>query len=327
MQAMHRALEGELGAKKHAYYVADGVKCLKLTETKLVKWITNLEKEEVLRVTQAHSTDVVLLGLAERGVKIQYAHWHSTGLEKNLPPEAIATGFYNLPQDIFRDFKPRADLAQLRHLVDARLALMEHRKADFLRLGALKRSIGLADEDSLPKQLQIVEDELLADKRKFETPVDKKLSEVAESIPECVAFNAASGVADSWVTSGTVVAFLGDISRFPMVSSLWHYCGQHVVEGLAPKRKRGEPGTWHPRVRTALWLLGTSIIKNRNNRWRPVYEQFLDKELQEHDVKHPGCKTKQGHCGARARRRVVKEILKEFYLTVCGETEDVLKPI
>lgn len=46
----------------------------------------------------------------------------------------------------------------------------------------------------------------------------------------------------------------GDISRFPTVSKLWKYLGLHVVDGHAPKRKKGESwthtecGFWHLRT-------------------------------------------------------------------------------
>lgn len=312
--ALHRTYEGEPGEKQTVFYIATPSEVKRLTGAKAAKWAETFTG--ILRVTQAHSTDVVLLDLAERGVDIQTAHWHATGIASNLAPEEIAKAFAAVDASVFRPFVSRPDLAELRTVVDSRLAIMEHRKADLLRLSALKRTIGLSDEDEVPEILKAVADEINADKRKFETPVDKHLAKIAQGIPECVLFNAAAGVADGWATAATMMAFLGDISRFPTVSALWHYCGYHVVDGHAPHREHGKPGTWNPRLRTALWQLGVSIIKNRENRWRLPYEKFVAEELLVHEQKHPGCKTIQGHCGARARRRIVKEILKEFYSSV-----------
>ena len=123
----------------------------------------------------------------------------------------------------------------------------------------------------------------------------------------------------SWITAASIVAYAGDVDRFETVASFWHYFGQHVIDGHAPKRKAGSPVTWSPKGRTAVYLMGDSIIKNRNNKWRAFYDEALATEKETHEVKHPGCKTPLGHCGARARRRMVKEILKQFFLAVKGE--------
>ena len=69
--------------------------------------------------------------------------------------------------------------------------------------------------------------------------------------------------------------------------------------------------------------MAISIIKNRSNRWRPVYEKYLERELGRHDEICPKCETKQGHCGAMARRRVVQDILKEFWLVCNGQGASV----
>ncbi len=313
MLTLHRSYEGEPGSKAHVFYVMDGQKVQRLTGAKAARWSSALRKETRLLATQAHSTDAVLLEMSGRGVRIFYIHWHAAGLPKNLAPEEIAARFSAIPEDQLRPFKPRPDLAELRHLVDARRAILEHRKADQLRLSALRRSIGLSDDDEMPDHLKAIEEEIKADKRSFETPVDRQLAKIGSKIAECQIFNRVSGLSDGYITAATVMAYLGDLGRFPTVSALWHYCGQHVVEGAAPRRKRGEAGDWNPKLRTALWLLGTSMIKNTNNKWRTIYEQFRDAELALHDLKHPKCPTKQGHCGARARRKIIKEILKEFW--------------
>lgn len=317
MLALHRGWEDH----RRLWFVADKDKVKKLTEAAAAKWTEKLKKGSVLRVTQAHSTDVVLLDLANRGVKIRYAHWHSTGVEKNLPSDQVALRFAALPDELFKEFTPRPDLANLRFNVDIRRAILDMRKADELRLLALMRNQGFGPEDKLPPALQDYRDAIDKMRAEAERPQQRDVEKIAAEVEECKIFNDVAGIADGYMTAGEVVSRLGDISRFPTVSSLWHYCGFHVVDGKSAKRKRGEAGSWNPRVRTALWNLGNSIIKNRENPWRASYERFRDEELAAHDVKCPNCKTKDGHCGARARRRVVKEILKEFYARTSGQSK------
>ena len=315
MLTVHRAFEGEVGEKQKVYYVADGKAVKKLKGAKALAWAEKLQRGEKLLLTAAHAADMVLVNLAfSQGIELYSIHWHASGVEKGLPAQDIAEKFAAIPEDRLLPFRPNLEITKLRQLVHSRRAILDIRKAGQQRLKALGKNVGLDDDDELPPEFQAVESELKDAKSKEETPVNKDITELAQQIPECQAFNLIAGMKDGWISSAGIVSYIGDPQRFPSVAALWHYAGLHVVDGHSPKRKRGENSSWHAKLREALWQLVDSLIKNRENRWRPEYERFLTAELAAHDTKHPKCPAKQGHCGARARRRVAKEILKQYWI-------------
>ena len=150
---------------------------------------------------------------------------------------------------------------------------------------------------------------------------DTQISKLASTLPECIIFNQIAGLStSSWITAASVSTIIGDIKRFPNVAALWHYFGQHVAEdGKAPKRAKGQPISWSPDGRKVLYQLGDSIIKNRNNPWRDFFDRAKADEIAVHMEKHPGCEHIQGHSNARARRKMVKEIMKRYFLAMTNE--------
>lgn len=330
--AVHKTFDKKdaISKRQVVLYVSDGERFEKIAEKGIQKWIDSLDPNTSLRFTSVHACDPLLLDLAARGFTVTYANWHATGIEKNLPAEEIALKYAVAPEDIFRTFSARPDLVELRQRVAQRQAILEYRKAAVLKLKGIARMHGDLDGDDYSESTL----ELLKSVDVFDVTVpftgengktknvsiETVIAKLAEKTRECVLFNSAAHIEGSWGTAATVVSFSGGMDRFDTVAAFWHYCGEHVVDGHAPKRAKGKPVDWSPKLRTALWQMSDSIIKNRNNPWRDFYEVELTKELAVHEVKHPGCKTPQGHCGARSRRKLRKEILKRFYLA-CQGTE------
>lgn len=313
-------------------YVSDGESVKKIdTEGKIDKWAESLSSSTTLRVTSVHACDQLLLDLREKGIKILYANWHDTGLEKGLLPEEIAQKFALLPEGVFREFHPRKDLADLRYYVSHRLAVVDFKKAAELKLMGVARAVGRFATNAegkktyLPSTVDALKEVNKAENFKItlengkKVNIDSYIEELASRIPECVIFKEAADFKDGWGTAATVVAFLGGVERFGSLYSLQHYCGEHVVNGIAPKKKKGSPVDWSPKVRTALWQMSNSIIKNRENRWRDFYDHELAKEVAVHPVKCPDCKHPQSHCISRAKRKMRKAILKEFYFACVGK--------
>jgi hypothetical protein len=317
--ALHRMFDKEK-AGEPVYILAEGDTVKQVSGTKLDKFLHEVGPGTTIRVTSTAYFIPVLAVLQSRGVVIESCHWHATGLEKGLEGEEIAKGFLKLDAAIMNPVRYREDLYTLRQMVNARLAVMEFRKAAQQKLKATARSMNLADDDVKPDWLQVQEQAVDDLSKENERPIEKAIAKLSATIPECAAMNALLGITGktSWTTSSTVMAFLGDMERFTQVSSLWHYCGFHVVDGKAPKRAKGVPMTWNPRLRTALWLWADSMLKTRNPIWRPVYDSYLEAEKAVHAGKCD-CKTPDGHSGARARRRVIKDVLKEFYLVMNGD--------
>ncbi|SRR6266700_1104612 len=314
MLTIHKTYEGELRAKKEAVYVADGEAVKKVKGAQLSKFYEGVVVGSSLLSTSSNPKDVSIIDLLGRGIQVYRAHWHSTGIPKGLEPEEIALRFSQLPESQLQLMRLRPEILQLGQMVAIRQAFVEHRKADVLRLGAIRRAAGIADGEELPPDLKKLEQEINTDERKFEIPIDKKIAKMASEIPECQLFSKIADLKAGMMTAAVVMSEIVDVSRFPQVASLWHYAGEHVVDGQAPKRAKGASIDWNPKLRTAMWNLSVSIIRNRSNRWRAEYENFLQAETAVHAQKHPNCPSPQGHCGARARRRIRKEILKEFWL-------------
>lgn len=308
-------------------YVSDGVIVTVVKEKEFEKWITSLKQGSSLRLTAVHASDPLLLDLMNRKIQILYVNWHATGIEKGLAPEEIAKQYALLPLSVFREFTPRTDLTELRYRLSQRMALVESRKAATLRLKGAARHYGQMDkEDYGADTLSLLKD---VDEIDIQVPITTKgktknvsldtyIASLAKRIPECVKFNEAAHIGDSWITAAMVVAFSGGLDRFDSVASFWHYCGEHVVDGQAPKRKKGQAVTWSPKLRTTLWQMSSSIMKNRSNPWRKFFEETREQEIDTHSEKHPGCKTVDGHCTARSLRKMRKEILKQFFLSVRG---------
>lgn len=112
---------------------------------------------------------------------------------------------------------------------------------------------------------------------------------------------------------------LRGISAFSNVSKLWKFCGLDVVDGHAPKRRRGSTITWNPKMRTLCWKIGESFVKN-GDYYRSRYEEFRKIE-DERDFICAICKKNhpkatqciKGHRYARAKRKTVKMFLAHLF--------------
>lgn len=315
MKTIHRTYSGV--AKEPVLYVADQGQTEVLKGKDAEKFLKKLKAGAQILLTATSSTDSLGLQLAENGVKVHTVHFHSTGIDAGLDPKELAAAFSMLGDDSLRPFVARPDLAQLRLKARTRQAVLEVRKAARNRMLAILRDTGVSIE-KVPSWMSDADAEQKDDLKSAESPITKALIKEASEIQECQVFTKVFGMKEVGVSVAIVVSCLGDISRFPQVSSLWHYCGQHVVNGKAPRRTRGSANDWNPEVRTALWNILDTGLKNNSPKIRNMYEEFKAAELETHDTKCPECKTKLGHCGARARRRVTKELLKEYYVTIGG---------
>ncbi len=176
MLTIHKTYEGELRAKKEAVYVADGEAVKKVKGAQLSKFYEGVVVGSSLLSTSSNPKDVSIIDLLGRGIQVYRAHWHSTGIPKGLEPEEIALRFSQLPESQLQLMRLRPEILQLGQMVAIRQAFVEHRKADVLRLGAIRRAAGIADGEELPPDLKKLEQEINTDERKFEIPIDKKIA-------------------------------------------------------------------------------------------------------------------------------------------------------
>lgn len=101
------------------------------------------------------------------------------------------------------------------------------------------------------------------------------------------------------------------IKEFPTISKLWAFCGLHVVEGKAPKRKRGTKINWNPKMRVLCWKIGKSFVMV-GDFYKSLYRQIKDSYLQREDLKQG--KGWKGHIDMMSRRKTVKIFLQHLWL-------------
>jgi hypothetical protein len=102
--------------------------------------------------------------------------------------------------------------------------------------------------------------------------------------------------------------------KVPTISSLWHYCGLHVVNGKAPKREKGKKIDWNDDARTLAWNIANSFIRKRTKPYRQVYDSEKKRQLSLMDSNAPNAPDSLKHAELRARRKVAKIFLAHYWL-------------
>lgn len=119
--------------------------------------------------------------------------------------------------------------------------------------------------------------------------------------------------------AGSLIAGIVSIDRFNHISALWHYCGYHVVDGQAPKRKRGEKITWNPFLRMTMYKATDSFIKQSAEKslYRRLYDEkkaFYQKKFPEEVKEGKRTKYTKGHLHNMAKRYSGKIFLSHLWL-------------
>lgn len=322
---LHRTYERSVEDHKGStvFFVHCDGKTKKLPgKTAISKFYAGLKKGDTVRLTAVGSMEKDVLAMQKAGVTVVSAHWHATGVEKNLQPEQLVEQFATVSADVFKEVKLREDLLELKARVNARFAVMDLRKIVEQRLMQAQRTLGFEDnDDDIPKWLLDEKAEAGEVTKDAEKKTDKTLLEAARKIPEYVILSGILGTQKDGFSAAGIAAYVGDPQRFKTVSALWHYAGHHVIDGKAPRRKTGQVQTWNTKLKTVLWTTVDSLVKN-NPVWKPRYQEFAAVELAVHAEKHPDCKNPEVHSKARARRKIAKEILKQYFFStreqVCG---------
>lgn len=118
-------------------------------------------------------------------------------------------------------------------------------------------------------------------------------------------------------TVGRFLGAVGPLQARSMPSQLWAYCGLHVVDGHAPRRQRGQQANWSTRAKTRAYLMAEACVKlvgggtKRRSPYRDVYDAArAHDEARQSERETP---LTDGHCHARAMRRVSKAILADMW--------------
>ncbi len=127
------------------------------------------------------------------------------------------------------------------------------------------------------------------------------------------------------VLSAKIIKTLGDCSNFETVSKLWAYCGLHVVDGKAPKRKKGERISFNPKLRSLIWNISMSLLKQNKAFYRKTYDCEKEKQYNKQypngilfknygkPYKETDVKLSKGHIHNRALRKMGKIFLDHYW--------------
>ncbi len=83
----------------------------------------------------------------------------------------------------------------------------------------------------------------------------------------------------SAILSANLIKEFGYCENAPYISSLWKYCGMHVDNGQAPVRKRGEKLEFNAKLRTMVWKISDSFVKQRTPFYRNIYDKEKKKQV------------------------------------------------
>jgi len=116
------------------------------------------------------------------------------------------------------------------------------------------------------------------------------------------------------VMSAKMINYFGDCSKYEHVSSLWKHVGMHVVDGKAPRKKKGEKLDFNPKLRSFVWLIGDSFVKQRSPIYRDLYDREKTRQAELVKAGAENAPKSKLHADFRARRKMVKIFLAHYYL-------------
>lgn len=83
----------------------------------------------------------------------------------------------------------------------------------------------------------------------------------------------------SQVISTNLIKEFGYCEKARYISSLWKYCGMHTdKQGNAPVRKAGQKLEFSLRLRSMVWNIADSFVKQRTPFYREIYDQEKERQ-------------------------------------------------
>ena len=98
---------------------------------------------------------------------------------------------------------------------------------------------------------------------------------------------------------------------------LYAYCGLHVVDGTAPRNRRGQQSNWNNSARMRAWNMADPCIKHRASPYRAVYDEAKSRYLE-----RDSDTLTLGQIDARARRILMKAIVRDLWSAAKEENND-----
>lgn len=190
-----------------------------------------------------------------------------------------------------------ADMNELKLLTHEFYAVQDHRKAMTNRIKAYER-LGLPT--SYARQA-------LEDLKETEAKLQRYVKAMLKTN---TLYNAwlkhVKGIGP--LLSASLMADLGSPERFQTVGQLWAYAGEHVVDGKAPRRKKGEKANWNSNLRMTLFKVSSQFVRIKGCYGRQLYDEYKAYYINR-DGPEPKWRPHK-----RAMRRVAKDFLRCLWL-------------
>lgn len=189
-----------------------------------------------------------------------------------------------------------------------------------------ENKINEIEHESLKKLLEAMKKEDSIDKL-----VTRVLGEFIKNNPIYINFlSKIRGIGP--IYSAKLISYLGDCGKFDTVSKLWAYTGNHVIDGKAPKRRKGQDANWNHILRTLTWQISDNFVRQNKGYYRKKYDEEKERQLNrvyiigELHKKYPGKKKNgkdiysdstihisKGHAHNRAMRKIRKHFLSHYW--------------
>ena len=120
--------------------------------------------------------------------------------------------------------------------------------------------------------------------------------------------------------------YFGYCEKAKYASSLWAFAGLYP----GAKFENGQTGHFNPKCRMFMYRVGQSFIYQRSPRYRPIYDAEKARQMKLLENEHELAPKSLGHADARARRKMVKHFLCDYYVwakTFTGQEVSEIYPI
>ena len=177
---------------------------------------------------------------------------------------------------------------------------------DFLNQLAKKNKITELERDYIQKLFEIsIETERTEEK--YKKLMDQYLKKEPLWIEWLINVKGISSVLGS-----SLIKSFGYCETYQYVSSLWRHCG-FDPDGAKGKTK-GEKIHYNPKLKTMVWKIGDSFIKQRTEPYRAVYDNEKERQLMLVTNEAENAPKNRLHADLRARRKMVKIFLQHYYI-------------
>jgi hypothetical protein len=195
------------------------------------------------------------------------------------------------------------------HGIEFKNSELRKRVIYYSRIQRVKVAIGNSLSGFERVELEIPEELLELQKNliKMEKDKEKEIKSFFKENPMAIHkwLVSIKGISD--ILASRLIALI-DIDKTPMVSSLWSYAGYKPTD----RKAKGKKANWNQELKMVCYQVSDSFVKHRTPKYRAIYDAEKEKQI-------PICKLLdkkgwKGHADMRARRKAVKEFLKDLFV-------------